>query len=67
MSNAIESGIRSRIRKEYTNLQEAANAVVNANVTGDEFTRSIKSEEFKRTEGRIEGLELALSIMEERS
>lgn len=66
MSNAIERGIRTRINKEYAKLQDAANAVIHCD-THDDFARKIHVQRFKRQEGVIQGLELALEIIEERS
>lgn len=66
MSNAIERGIRTRINKEYDVLQEIANRVVHCD-RKDEFARKIHVERFKTQEGLIEGMELALEIIKERS
>jgi bacterioferritin (cytochrome b1) len=62
----IERGIRTRINKEYELLQECANRVVHCD-RKDEFARKIHVERFKTQEGLIEGMELALEIIKERS
>ncbi len=64
MNNSIERGSRTRINNEYRELQKKADALV---ASKDDFERDIRSAHFRHQEGLIEGLELALSIMEERA
>jgi hypothetical protein len=63
-NTAIERGIRTQINNEYKELQRRADAMIAAK---DDFERDIRAGQFKHQEGLIEGLEFALSIMEERS
>lgn len=66
MSNAIESGIRTRINEEYVKLQTIADQVVHGD-KDNKFARQIHIERYKTQEGVIQGMELALEIIKERS
>lgn len=60
----VERGIRTRINNEYRELQKRADALV---ASEDDLQREVRAAHWKHQEGLVEGLELALSIMRERS
>ena len=65
MSNYIEAGIRTRINAEYAKLAKQVEKMQAAE-RGSSY-RQMQYDKFKSTEDRIEGLEIALEIVGERS
>ena len=64
MSNAIESGIRTRLNAEYAKYEGLMKSVGEAE---EGFERNQRIAVARTQEGKLQGLELALSIMEERA
>ena len=65
MSNYIEAGIRTRINAEYAKLAKHVEKMQAAE-RGSSY-RQMQYDKFKSTEDRIEGLEISLEIVGERS
>ena len=65
MSKYIEAGIRNRINAEYAKLAKHVEKMLAAERNSS--FRQMQYDKFKSAEDRIEGLEIALEIVEERS